>query len=956
MKNVILLGLGMFVLVSALQAQVIGGRVTDLHNNPIVGATVVLVERGTGTETDVEGNFGMDNVGEGEVTLTVSMLGYVTYKTRLVLDANVETLPLMVQLQEDNLNLDEVIVTGTFNEGSKLRSSVAITTLDAKAVEARSMQGTGALLQAVPGTFVDMSAGEVGARVFPRGLVSGFTQSPGFQYVSLQEDGLPVMSTQYVFSWIDLFHRPDVTVQRLEAIRGGSASISSSNSPGGIYNFISREGGDVTGGILKVTGGIQGDNRPMGRVDATVGGMIGDSPWHFQTGGFYRYDKGARNVPFVANVGGQWKLNVTRRFAKGGLKVFAKVLDDQVTFYNHLPVADMSTGEAFEGFNLNTNSFYQNIATDELPNNELLRTDSTAKRSFHSDKGIRTKNYALGIQGNVTLGDGWLLKNQFKYSRIAEKYQQFRGNVLLETDGAVRQYFPIPAFLFNAFQYYDAATGELLYDEKKNINHIGEYIMASATLTVDNHLHDIMDQLSISKQLGNHQLTAGGFGSYADIRFVLTGDVIVNTFEPSPRLLRIVHDDPFSSDTTSLMHFTDDNGFLVQGGAQYNHFEGAATSLAAFANDVWQLNDRLSLDAGIRFEAIHHTGRKEQYETPTQMIGFLPAGVDGDYHTFYDAGTRIGNGEYAYMDFWYPYLSASLGANYTFNDHTALYLRATKGNKAPEMSYYINNFSNQPITKSDIEQIYQSELGLKYRQKWLALFLTGFFSQMNNVPYQDFIVGNGGVSVNTPVTFNKIRTLGTELEAIISPLKNLKINLIATVQNPRFVNFTYYNVNGTPDDVFIGSTYPSNNPWGYDEGTPSDDYLEYFDGNQVSQVPSFIFDITPSYTFKFLSINFNWRYTGTRPANRRNSLTMPAFSVFNAGIQAFLSKTLIINLQANNINNSAGLMEFNGIGKVGASVEDVTTAIAQETLSAGKPFFARPILPRSLSAGILYQF
>jgi iron complex outermembrane receptor protein len=90
----------------------------------------------------------------------------------------------------------------------------------------------------------------VGAQIFPRGLSTGQNNQLGFRYVSLQEEGLPLMSSQLGFAVVDMFHRPDATVGRLEAIRGGTSSIMTANAPGGIFNFISKTGGQQPRGVL----------------------------------------------------------------------------------------------------------------------------------------------------------------------------------------------------------------------------------------------------------------------------------------------------------------------------------------------------------------------------------------------------------------------------------------------------------------------------------------------------------------------------------------------------------------------------------------------------------------------------------------------------------------------------------------------------------------------------------
>ncbi|NEO60730.1 MAG: DUF4255 domain-containing protein [Moorea sp. SIO4G2] len=51
----------------------IGGRVTDAENNPVVGATVILVERNLRAATDRDGNYSIGSIPAGAYTLRVQL-------------------------------------------------------------------------------------------------------------------------------------------------------------------------------------------------------------------------------------------------------------------------------------------------------------------------------------------------------------------------------------------------------------------------------------------------------------------------------------------------------------------------------------------------------------------------------------------------------------------------------------------------------------------------------------------------------------------------------------------------------------------------------------------------------------------------------------------------------------------------------------------------------------------
>ncbi|MHC4105060.1 MAG: carboxypeptidase-like regulatory domain-containing protein, partial [Planctomycetota bacterium] len=57
----------------------ISGRVIDARTKePLAGVNVVLIGRGTGSASDVEGKFLIDGLANGSYQLEVSYIGYVT--------------------------------------------------------------------------------------------------------------------------------------------------------------------------------------------------------------------------------------------------------------------------------------------------------------------------------------------------------------------------------------------------------------------------------------------------------------------------------------------------------------------------------------------------------------------------------------------------------------------------------------------------------------------------------------------------------------------------------------------------------------------------------------------------------------------------------------------------------------------------------------------------------------
>ncbi|WP_163360909.1 TonB-dependent receptor plug domain-containing protein, partial [Escherichia coli] len=87
-----------------------------------------------------------------------------------------------------------------------------------------------------PGIRAEASGGESNANVAVRGIP---VSAGGARYIQFQEDGLPVLQFgDIAFATPDTWMRADAAFDRLEVVRGGSASTLATGAPGGIINFI----------------------------------------------------------------------------------------------------------------------------------------------------------------------------------------------------------------------------------------------------------------------------------------------------------------------------------------------------------------------------------------------------------------------------------------------------------------------------------------------------------------------------------------------------------------------------------------------------------------------------------------------------------------------------------------------------------------------------------------------
>lgn len=214
---------------SLMQAQAqtnVTGTVVDAADEPMVGASVIVVGSQAGTATDIDGNFTIA-AKQGQ-TLRVS---YVGYKTQ---DVKISGTNLHIVMQEDNALLDEVVVIGY---GSMSRKDVtgSISTVNAKDLNVGAYTDPGQLLQGkVPGLVVvqnsDPNGGVNSMTLRGASTLNGSTQP---LYVV---DGIPGVE-------LNLVSPGDI--ESIDVLRDASATaIYGSKAANGVIIVTTKRGAD----------------------------------------------------------------------------------------------------------------------------------------------------------------------------------------------------------------------------------------------------------------------------------------------------------------------------------------------------------------------------------------------------------------------------------------------------------------------------------------------------------------------------------------------------------------------------------------------------------------------------------------------------------------------------------------------------------------------------------------
>jgi TonB-linked SusC/RagA family outer membrane protein len=155
----------LFVLPYASFSQVnytIRGKVTSTTGELLIGATLNIGGTSQGTITDADGNYLLSGVLKaGDYTLITTYTGYAAKTQPITIDVSSSEQVVDLLLEEDAMNLDEVVVTGSTLRSTRRSLGNAINTIDVAQLEKTGTTNiVGALQGKIPGAQITQNSGD----------------------------------------------------------------------------------------------------------------------------------------------------------------------------------------------------------------------------------------------------------------------------------------------------------------------------------------------------------------------------------------------------------------------------------------------------------------------------------------------------------------------------------------------------------------------------------------------------------------------------------------------------------------------------------------------------------------------------------------------------------------------------------------------------------------------------
>jgi len=206
------------------------GKVTR-NDKPVAGALIAIPSLGIGINTDLDGNYRLQNIPIGTYKLQANMIGYVRYELQINIESG-KTIYHNIQLSDDPLQLNEMVVSATRMEISQQIAPVMVHKISSRTLEVTQALSISEGLSFSPGLRLENNCQNCGfTQLRMNGLEGPYTQ--------ILINSRPVFSALAGIYGLDMI--PSNMVDRIEVIRGNGSVLYGGNAIAGTVNIITKE-------------------------------------------------------------------------------------------------------------------------------------------------------------------------------------------------------------------------------------------------------------------------------------------------------------------------------------------------------------------------------------------------------------------------------------------------------------------------------------------------------------------------------------------------------------------------------------------------------------------------------------------------------------------------------------------------------------------------------------------
>jgi len=793
---------------------------------------------------------------------------------------------------------EDIVVTATSGERSRFRSSISVSQISQEAIQNFTPRSEAEVLRNIPGLQPSDTAGPGGnANIGVRGIP---VSTGGSEYVALQEDGLPdVLFGDMNFGNNDYWLRFDQNVQRVEAVRGGSASTFSSQAPGAVINYISKTG-DKAGGQVAYSNGLGYREH---RVDFDYGAPIDDTT-RFHVGGYARNGGGLTNENFNILRGYQVKANITKDLPdnRGFVRLYFKRLDEQAPTNTTTPSLATYSGTKITGFSPLPTFDGRDGSSYSIYNRSFQYLDYDGGGVRNAEvQGIHPRVTGIGGQIHYDLTDNLTIDDSIRYQWISGNFTTQFINVA-PTSGAGG----VIGSTVNG-----STVGSLRYAAGPNLGRVytGAYVNTNPNINVfmknmDNFVNNLTLNGKFQAGPGKATVTAGVFVMKQNI----VQDWHVNRQYSELNGENAAPLDLFSTTGTQL---------TAAGQAGFNDNWGSCcarrvdltyTDTAPFLQVGYEVGG-LNLDASVRYDSIHGEGTAQGgVAGPTTRVGDALGSALIPSLVLSPTVEKI--------DYTDHYVSWSLGALYAFDTSTSIFARASRGGRFnADRRVLSGNFNadgslNAQGQSTSVNFLNQQEIGLKQRGGVFggsySVEITGFRSTLTENNY-DFTRISLPAPNNNPNISNSYRSYGIEFTSRITA-GNFHLAADATYSSSK--------ITGSGTAALVG--------------------------NRPGGLPEFLYVVSPSYDAGIVAFGVSVNGQTSTKSDDFNLYTIKGSTFVNGFVTVRPVERVELGLNVNNLFDKLG---FRGGGSL-SPILSSTSAVFSNTALYG----------RTVTGSVRYRF
>ncbi|MGK7394290.1 MAG: TonB-dependent receptor [Candidatus Cyclobacteriaceae bacterium M3_2C_046] len=194
-------------------------------------ASLAIKGTSIGTAADATGHFMFTHLPEGTHVIKASAVGYLSQEKTFTISKN-QTVEIRFVLAEDNINLEQVVISGTRYELDRTESPVMVNVINDHIFEATQSVSLAEGLSFQPGLRLENNCQNCGfSQVRMNGLQGPYTQ--------ILVNSRPIFSALQGVYGLDQI--PANMIERVEIVRGGGSALYGGNAIAGTINIITKD-------------------------------------------------------------------------------------------------------------------------------------------------------------------------------------------------------------------------------------------------------------------------------------------------------------------------------------------------------------------------------------------------------------------------------------------------------------------------------------------------------------------------------------------------------------------------------------------------------------------------------------------------------------------------------------------------------------------------------------------